>query len=85
MERYCLEIYAPDNKSDVLTTLYSEQPFLSINVGEFISQRTLPQHTDSLLELRVTTIMHVLMPSKDGAKHKLMVFTEEVKDIYSAF
>ena len=78
---YHVEIYEPtgpgSDKREVLGAFQSKQPFLSINVGDFINQSFMVRNGAPWTErLRVTEIEHIIWGSNGGVKHKIMVFTE---------
>lgn len=85
---YHLEIYQPNesgsDKSELLVSFQSKQPFLSINVGDFINQSLLIQNGAPWTErLRVVEIEHVITDLNNEVRHQVMVYTEnETEDSF---
>lgn len=85
---YHLEIYEPtepgDDKRQVLVNFQSRQPFLSINVGDFINQSLfIPNGASWTERLRVVEVEHIIWNLDDEIRHKIMVYTEsEAEDSF---
>lgn len=74
---YHLEIYEPDSKEDVLWNTASKQPFLTINVGDFINQSLMIRDGGPQTErLQVVEVEHIIWNNDQQLNHKLMVYTQ---------
>lgn len=80
-QRYVLEVYTPGRFQDVLYTVESSEPFLTISRGDLLNPR--PWNLDIGDVLRVTAVEHVIWEREsDGTvRHKLMVFTRAEPDV----
>jgi hypothetical protein len=75
-DKYMLEIYYPTGTSNVMAYFTSDTPFQAISQGDIINADSLPD-ADKALDLRVTSIEHILWTLENGeSKHKVCVYTE---------
>lgn len=81
---YHLEIYMPESTNDVSVVFDSDIPFPPLAVGDIINPFAWPDHGGIVGLFRVVRVEHLFWAASwhDGveAKHKVMVFTEEVED-----
>ena len=77
---YVLEIYAPDDTTEVVGRFEASSPFASISVGELIQ----PAHFERIPKeghvLKVVGVEHGLWELKEHLTHQVMVFTTNVED-----
>jgi uncharacterized protein len=75
---YCLEVYAPDSRQEVLAVFYSDKPFGPIARGDSLHPGADEWGREILPDaLEVTHVQHMLM-GEQAAKHKICVFTRRI-------
>lgn len=76
-DKYILEVYYPTPSAQSLMAYFtSETPFQAIAKGDIMNATTLPD-ADHALDLRVTSVEHILWTDESGqTKHKVCVYTE---------
>lgn len=77
---YILELYSPGSGYDVCVSYETSTPFLTIQAGDIINPRVWEGVGTPGNVLRVVNIEHVIWEGDGRIKHKLCIFTEEVKD-----
>jgi hypothetical protein len=78
-DKYVLEIYYPGDPHDCMAYFASDTPFQAISKGDIINASSLPD-ADKALDLRVTSIEHMLWTFEGESKHKICVYTEASDD-----
>jgi hypothetical protein len=79
--KYVLEVYKPLSVDDVWISFTSQNPFISIHVGDIINPGLWEGSEAPQKILRVLNIEHAIWETRDHITHKVMIFTEEVKGI----
>jgi hypothetical protein len=76
-DKYILEIYYPTPVAgSVMAYFTSDTPFQAIGTGDIINTSSLPD-ANHAIDLRVTSIEHILWTLENGeSKHKVCVYTE---------
>ena len=76
MEKYILEIFAPNSADEVIKKIESKDPFINIAKGDIINTQ-LWKETDSKDDiLRVLNVEHIIWEVDKRINHKLCIFTE---------
>ncbi len=83
--KYILEIYLPGSVGDVMFTVESESPFMTITAGDLLN----PSVWETAYEdqgtklLRIVRLEHIIWDIR-GPNHKICVFTEAVDNTKEA-
>jgi hypothetical protein len=81
-EKYSLEIYEPGSHDTCWVVFNSSTPFMAINKGDIINPNVWEGSRSPMFVLRAVKIEHIIWesPKTHEAKHKVMVFTEEIEN-----
>ena len=77
---YILEVYQAGSDKNLWARIESDQAFLSIHRGDFVSPGAWEGSEAPLKTLRVVAVEHLVRRSKkdEEIRHLLMVYTEDV-------
>ena len=75
--QYSLEVYDPGRTDVVLMNFESDAPFQTIQRGDLVNPYP---SGDGTTILQVSQVEHILWEADGRPKHKLCVFTKEVKN-----
>lgn len=78
--KYTIEIYEPNNTSDVLVSFDASSPFISINKGDILNPSFFAGYDKNPKKvLRVTNIEHIIWQHEKSLEptQKILVFTKE--------
>ena len=80
--KYSLEIYEPGSRKDVWEVFESDLPFSSIEKGDILNPNSWEHQFNPENRVEVVGLEHSIWksPTENITKHKVIVYTELIKD-----
>ena len=77
--KYALEIYTPDDDSDMWVMYESNSPFGAMHVGDIIRPVAFDDNVPREMRAAITRIEHSVWDKGQGLNHKTCVYTTAIK------